>query len=77
MGRIYSKAQKEQINKFADEVLEYLESIRGEDNWKDLLINKLESMKEEKNCWRRMSTKSTHGIFPRRKHSLSLLLRER
>ena len=48
MGRIYSKAQKEQINEVADEVLEYLESIRGEENWRDLLINKLESMKEEK-----------------------------
>lgn len=56
MGRIYSKAQKEQLNEFADEILKYLESIRDEDNWRELLINKLEAVIEDE----RLSAKKVY-----------------
>ena len=48
MGRIFLKAQKEQVNEVADEVLEYLKSVRNEENWRDLLLSKLQAMIEEK-----------------------------
>lgn len=44
MGRLYAEAQKKMRIEAADEILSYLDQVKDTDNWKDLLIGKLDAM---------------------------------
>lgn len=44
MGRLYAEAQKKQRIEAADEILSYLDQVKDTDNWKELLMGKLDTM---------------------------------
>ena len=44
MGRLYAEAQKKMRIEAANEILSYLDQVKDTDNWKDLLIGKLDAM---------------------------------
>ena len=74
MKHIFSKAQEQQLDKTLEEVLDYLEQLKDSENWKELLQEKLESMKAEndaaqqkvyeKNAWD-FSKEKTLSVFVR------------
>lgn len=47
MGEIYSKAKQDKTDKTIRDLLEFIKSIKDDENWRFMVLNRLESIKEE------------------------------
>lgn len=48
MSRIYSKATNDEADKLVQDILDYMETVSGKENWKELVLQKIDKMRRER-----------------------------